>query len=74
LKSAGNPYGIAADDNYRVYDGPAGVIHALGTPLFGQLFETTAVPELRHQSARVAADVIALRQGPSQSRATASSE
>lgn len=74
VKGAGNPYGIAADENFRVYDGPAGVIHALGTPLFGQLFETTAVPELRHQSARVAADIISLRSGLSQSRAAGAGE
>ena len=61
VKAAENPYGIQADDKFRAYNGPGGVIHALGTPLFGQLFETTAVPDLRHQAAKVAADIIALQ-------------
>ncbi|MEZ0225080.1 MAG: FAD/NAD(P)-binding protein [Alphaproteobacteria bacterium] len=69
LKSADNPYGIAADANFRACYGPSGTIYALGTPLFGQLFETTAVPELRHQAAKIADEIISGRSGLSQSPA-----
>ncbi len=68
IKAADTPYGIMANEQLRVYEGKGGTIHALGTPLFGQLFETTAVPELRHQAAKVAADVIASFAGLSRSR------
>jgi uncharacterized NAD(P)/FAD-binding protein YdhS len=74
LKSAGNPYGIAADANFRACYGPSGTIYALGTPLFGQLFETTAVPELREQAAKIADEIISGRSALSQSPAAGGGE
>lgn len=58
LNDAGNPYGVSADGEYRGYQGTGGSIYLIGTPLFGQLFETTAVPELREQAAAVAASLL----------------
>jgi uncharacterized NAD(P)/FAD-binding protein YdhS len=58
LESAGNPYGVRADADFRAYAGPGGDVYVIGTPLFGQLFETTAVPELREQAAVAAAALL----------------
>jgi uncharacterized NAD(P)/FAD-binding protein YdhS len=52
------PYGIGVDGGFATHRGPAGGIYALGTPLFGQFFETTAVPELRRQAAAVAESLL----------------
>jgi uncharacterized NAD(P)/FAD-binding protein YdhS len=49
-KPSGNEYGIRASDNMLVYRDRPCEIYALGAPLFGALFETTAVPELRTQA------------------------
>lgn len=74
LKSADTPYGIMADANFRACYGPSGTIYALGTPLFGQLFETTAVPELRSQAAKIAEELISGRSSLSQSPAAGGGE
>lgn len=49
-KPAGNDYGIRASDNMLIYRDRPCEMYALGAPLFGALFETTAVPELRVQA------------------------
>lgn len=49
-KPSGNGYGIRASDNMLVYRDRPCEMYALGAPLFGALFETTAVPELRAQA------------------------
>ncbi|MCC7037614.1 MAG: FAD/NAD(P)-binding protein [Alphaproteobacteria bacterium] len=49
-KPPGNDYGIRASDNMLVYRDRPCAMYALGAPLFGALFETTAVPELRLQA------------------------
>lgn len=62
LKRANNPYGVAASDNFVGARKMGGMLHVFGTPLFGQLFETTAVPELRVQAAAVAKSIISTLQ------------
>jgi len=62
LKRANNPYGVAASDNFVAARKMGGMVHVFGTPLFGQLFETTAVPELRAQAAAVAKSIISTLQ------------
>lgn len=49
-KPSGNDYGIRASDNMLIYRDRPCEMYALGAPLFGALFETTAVPELRLQA------------------------
>ena len=49
-KPADNDYGIRASDNMLIYRDRPCEMYALGAPLFGALFETTAVPELRAQA------------------------
>lgn len=46
--------GMTADETFRVGGTESRGIYALGAPLFGQLFETTAVPELRMQADKIA--------------------
>lgn len=62
LKRASNPYGVTASDNFVGARKMGGMVHVFGTPLFGQLFETTAVPELRAQAAAVAKSIISTLQ------------
>lgn len=53
--------GIAADENYRVIDSRGSVlpqIRTLGTALKGTLWETTAIPEIRHQANELARRII----------------
>jgi uncharacterized NAD(P)/FAD-binding protein YdhS len=57
LKRATNPYGVTASDNFVAARKLGGMVLVFGTPLFGQLFETTAVPELRMQAAAVAKSI-----------------
>jgi uncharacterized NAD(P)/FAD-binding protein YdhS len=72
LEGAGNPWGVRASEDFLGYKSPAGALYVLGAPLFGHLFETTAVPELRFQAAAIAERVIAALSGLSQSRAAGS--
>lgn len=53
------PAGIAVDENFVTHGAGRQAIYALGTPLIGQLFETTAVPELRVQAQAVARRICA---------------
>ncbi|MDB4459279.1 hypothetical protein N9059_01775 [bacterium] len=49
--------GVRVNDDFAVLneqDEPAGNLFAIGPPLKGTLWETTAVPELRGQAMRVA--------------------
>lgn len=64
---AGNPLLMSLSQGGHMKPGPLGLgiaepesdnLHALGTPLLGARFETTAVPELRVQAAEVAAAVL----------------
>ena len=50
-------YGIVVGDDFSGHTNAMGKIYALGAPLFGQLFETTAVPELRFQADAVAREL-----------------
>jgi len=50
LLPAGN---VAADGSFRIGGTGSNGIYALGAPLFQQLFETTAVPELRLQADKI---------------------
>ena len=50
--------GLRASDSYAVYRKKPAIMYALGAPLFGQLFETTAVPELREQASTVAKAIL----------------
>ena len=42
-----------------VLEPPSGIIVALGPPLRGQLYETTAIPEIRDQAAALAGRLLA---------------
>ncbi len=56
--------GIEADAGGALLDasgGPSDTIFALGPPLRGQLYETTAIPEIRDQAARLAGRLLATR-------------
>jgi uncharacterized NAD(P)/FAD-binding protein YdhS len=53
--------GIAADENYHVIDAADRAlpqIRTLGTALKGTLWETTAIPEIRHQASELATGMI----------------
>lgn len=53
--------GIAATPDDRIIDGGGNVsdkIHTIGTALKGVLWESTAMPEIRAQAARLAADLL----------------
>ena len=53
--------GIAADENYRIIDAagrPLPQLRTLGTALKGTLWETTAIPEIRHQAGELARRII----------------
>lgn len=47
--------GIRVNENFRASQAP--VIYAVGQLLFGQLLETTAIPEIRSQCKKVAQDI-----------------
>ncbi len=53
-------YGVKAADDFVAHSGTSGKIYALGAPLFGKLFETTAVPELRFQADAIVASLMPL--------------
>lgn len=54
LRPDPNGYGILVQSDLAAHRSEAGLIYAMGSPLFGQLFETTAVPELRVQADAIA--------------------
>jgi uncharacterized NAD(P)/FAD-binding protein YdhS len=51
---------------------PSDIIFALGPPLRGQLYETTAIPEIRDQAAVLAARLLAASRGQAAPSAAAS--
>lgn len=61
IKKDGLSMGIAADENYRIIDAagrPLPQLRTLGTALKGTLWETTAIPEIRHQAGELALRII----------------
>ena len=54
LRPDPNGMGILVQSDLAAHRSDAGVIYAMGSPLFGQLFETLAVPELRVQADAIA--------------------
>ncbi len=53
-----NGYGVAATGDYVAKTDTYGKIYAIGAPLFGKLFETTAVPELRGEADAIATSLL----------------
>jgi uncharacterized NAD(P)/FAD-binding protein YdhS len=49
-----NGYGVKCDENFFINKNKATPIFAIGNPLVGELFETTAVPELRVEADSIA--------------------
>jgi uncharacterized NAD(P)/FAD-binding protein YdhS len=58
LKKTPDGNGVRASDNFIVYQNRPNTIYALGAPLFGLLFETTAVPELREEAKTISAALL----------------
>lgn len=59
LEAHANGLGIAADPAHRAWGRLYPHLYALGSLLTGQLLESTAVPELRGQAARIATTLLA---------------
>ncbi|HYD19807.1 MAG TPA: FAD/NAD(P)-binding protein [Patescibacteria group bacterium] len=59
LKTTSDGYGIRASDNLLAYRDRPCEIYVIGAPLFGALFETTAVPELRAQAKVISSALLA---------------
>ncbi len=59
-KAAPNQLGFAVGEDGALDGDPAGRIFAIGAPIFGSLFETTAVPELREQARSIAERIAAM--------------
>lgn len=73
LKPVSLEDGVRAYDNFTVYRRKPNMIYALGAPLFGTLFETTAVPELREEAKIIAETIVKSVSAARQSHALAAS-